>query len=292
MPPFRPNFRLSAAGSLLMAGLAALLLNTTVARAQAVPALRSQPQPASGVYQPLDQRSPVGMTADWSVRTGRVQPGFLQPIRVLLPGEGGLVRFYAGNFPQPIDVPAPANAAIGAGRTYRIRISRMPAWPGIELYPTIEMIDHLNAPHGLSGRFPVPIELTEEEIDAAIDGQLVTKVIYLENPQLATPYELPSPLPVLTLHNDQNLLQEADRVGRPLAIIRLGGRLPDVHGADPRFFGGGGPVVFPEKSNAPPPAVEGQAAESPRAGKPGVYRLGGSKPQQRDTAALRRTDRR
>ena len=300
---FRSQLNRFAGRSVPALALGVALLCPAEVRAQSVPLRRQQPHPPGGVYQPLSQNSPVGMSAEWSVRSGRARPGYLQPIRLHLPG-GGTVRFYPARSPEPVDRPAPADAALAVGMTYRVRLSDMPAWPGIELYPTIEMVDHLHAPQGYAGRFPVPVELTEDEIEAALNGQMVTKVIYVENPQLAAPYELPAPLPVLTIPADQNLLKEADRVGRSLAIVRLGGRLPDVRGGDSRFFGSGGPVVFPKQTQAGPPAVEQPAGQEnpPRentpagrpsgtaaAGQPGVYRLSAGQSPVRESADVRET---
>jgi len=40
-------------------------------------------------------------------------------------------------------------------------------------------------------------------------------------------------------------LEVADRLGRPVAIVRLGGRLPDAMGPDQRFLYGSPPVLIP-----------------------------------------------
>ena len=70
---------------------------------------------------------------------------------------------------------------------YRFRISDLPELPGAELYPTIELIDRLHPPCGRELEFPVPVAFTQEELQAALAGRLVTKVVYIERPQQATP---------------------------------------------------------------------------------------------------------
>lgn len=194
-----------------------------------------------GVYHPLDQRTPPGRAGRWAGIAGRILPGYFQPVRVELP-EPGSVTFFDGSRQRPVDLQAPSQVRLAVGAVYRLRISGMQSLPGIELYPTIELFDHLHPPPGKVDDYPVPIQLTAEEIQRALDGQLVTKVVYVEEPRLAPPIDTPSPLPVTTVSNRKNLIAEADRVGRPMAIIRLGGRLPDVNALDSAFFGSGAPV--------------------------------------------------
>ena len=61
-----------------------------------------------------------------------------------------------------------------------------------------------------------------EEIEAAVEGRMVTKVVYLEQPQLALPFELTPDTAVRTVNARLNLIEEADKAGRPLALIRNG----------------------------------------------------------------------
>jgi len=135
----------------------------------------------------------------------------------------------------------PADARLGVGFTYRIRISNMPEFPKRSLYPSIELLDRLHPPRSKADRFPIPIAFTEDEIELALSGRLVTKVVYLEQPQLAVPLE--EPLPTATIEPAVNLLKEADRRGRPMAIVRIGGRQPGGE-AVWDFVGRGGPLQF------------------------------------------------
>ena len=58
---------------------------------------------------------------------------------------------------------------------------------GLEVFPTIEIIDRLYAPPDQQCRFAIPIEITEEDLKLALDGKFVTRVIYLEDPRQALP---------------------------------------------------------------------------------------------------------
>src|SRR5262249_4233587 len=125
---------------------------------------------------------------------------------------------------------------------------------GVELYPSVEVLDRLHPPPGKLHDFPVLLELTRDDIDLALDGGLVTKVIYLEQPSLAKPAEQTRPIDVQVVPPSTNLLTEADNVGRPMLLIRIGGRLPDANNPDPTFFGTGAPVMpSPLKARKDPP---------------------------------------
>ncbi len=193
-------------------------------------------------FQPLNQHLPPGTAASWARTAGRATPMYFQPIRFELPGLGTVTMFdQARN--RPVSLPAPAQVGFAVGHVYRLRISHMPEFPGIELYPSIEVLDRLHPPDGLRDRFPVPVDFTRDEIELALDGRLVTRVVYLEQPQFAVPRALDKPMSVLTFPERENLFAEADRRGRPLVIIRIGGRLPSVHGPDPGFFGSRAPFL-------------------------------------------------
>ncbi|MEZ5944211.1 MAG: hypothetical protein R3C18_22710 [Planctomycetaceae bacterium] len=197
-----------------------------------------------GRYFPLDHRQPAGVAARWS---SLVQPGEFgrpQPIQVALEG-GGHVSFYQGNPHNPVAMAAPATATMSVGHVYRIRISDMPQYPGVELFPSIEVVDRLHPPAGSQQQFPVPIEITTEEIEAALHDGMVTKVIYLEQPDFAMPLQSNGSTPIENLPVADNLMAAADHRGRPLAILKLGGRIPDPNSPNDEFYSRS-PISFVE----------------------------------------------
>lgn len=217
--------------------------------------LPAEPVSAQGpaerrVYHPLDHHRPPGEAARWSAIANREVGTPLQWARISLPSDG-IVAVYHRGAGEPIELPSPAQLHLGVGHTYRLKLSGMPEFPGVELYPTVEVLDRLHPPPGREAQFPVPIEFTFEEIEFALQNRLVAKVIYLEQPELASPTDDRRPIPPLNLAPHQNLLAEADRRGRPLALVRLGGRLPDSHRPEPNFFGLGGPVRLPTTDPRP-----------------------------------------
>ncbi len=195
---------------------------------------------AQPFYQPLNQNMPTGVAAYWAGALGKATPPYFQPVRVNLPTEGQ-VTVYHGPARTPYEIDARRPFAFLVGHTYRFRIAGMPEYPGLELYPSVEILDRLHPPPGQELKFPIPLELTEREIATALEGRLVTKVVFLEQPQLAPPAEHEGSMPTTEFLSSVNILAEADRAGRPMAILRLGSRVPGAGENDPGFYGGGSP---------------------------------------------------
>ncbi len=215
---------------------------------------------AQPFYQPLNQNLPPGVAAYWSGALGKATPPYFQPVRVDLPTEGQ-VTVYHGPARTPYEVAAGRPFAFLVGHTYRFRIAGMPEYPGVELYPSVEILDRLHPPPGQELKFPIPLQFTEREIAAALEGRLVTKVVFLEQPQLAPPIESQNPIPTTEFLSSVNILAEADRAGRPVAILRLGSRVPWGGETEPRFYGGGAPVYIPEAPSNPPNEATPQSKE-------------------------------
>ncbi|HEY0985315.1 MULTISPECIES: hypothetical protein [unclassified Schlesneria] len=202
----------------------------------------AQQYPAVGGRQfPLNQMTPPGTYAQWAMNVGRGTPEYFQPVRVSLP-TSGTVTFYEGAQHRSYDAIAPAQVSLVVGHVYRLRIHDMPEFPGIDFYPSIELVDRLHPPNCNVEDFPIEFELTLEELEWAANGRLVTKVVYLEQPDRVPPSVLDAQPRITTIEPSRNALAEADLLGRPMAIVRLGGRTPDPNQPDPTFFGPGGPI--------------------------------------------------
>ncbi len=91
-------------------------------------------------------------------------------------------------------------------------------------------------------RFPIPIELTREELLSAAEGRFITRVIYLEDPTLAMPLDEEDEQRWVEARPGEDPLVVADHLGRPMAILRMGGRVPDVDESAPAFLYGAPPV--------------------------------------------------
>jgi uncharacterized repeat protein (TIGR01451 family) len=154
-------------------------------------------------------------------------PGFgpspLLHVRFVGPA-GVRVTAYSGALPREFD--APVTIGLRPGYIYRFAIGRLPEQPDVTLYPTIEVRGTLQLPpKQRAADYPAPIVLTGDDIRQALSGVLVTKVIYLENPDRALPEATNRDQALETeLRPGQDPLAEARCHGRPMAIVRLGGR--------------------------------------------------------------------
>ena len=173
----------------------------------------------------------------------RTEPisGYFQPVQIRVPRRARVSLAMDGAFVQPQK--SPVTAAMQVGQVYRFQVSNIPLNEGFEVYPTVEVINRLYPPPGEESRFPIPIELTFEDLELALAGKLVTRVIYLEPPDTA----LPRPTDLkqqryFDVGARNNPWQIADELGRPMAILRLGGIVPDRDGPTDEFLFGSPPI--------------------------------------------------
>ncbi|QDT64059.1 hypothetical protein V22_12890 [Calycomorphotria hydatis] len=202
-----------------------------------------------GMYHPFRQDMPLGFNADAATIVRPPCIDDFQVVQIQLP-QGGKVEVFDRGPAQPTPINANGLIGLSVGFVYRLRISELPGYPAVELFPTVEVLDRTVPPEGYAAEFPAPIRITIEEIDAVLNEQLVTKVIHVEQPQFAATHQLEGHVEVVTVPPKVNLLAEADVRGRPLLIVRLGGRIPDPAFPDPAFFGQGGPV-WPIENSSP-----------------------------------------
>ncbi len=140
----------------------------------------------------------------------------------------------------------PQYYALQMGKQYRFRITDIPYKPGVELFPTVEIVDRTHPPIGEELRHAVVIEMTADDLYAAISGKFVTRVIYIEDPNTAFPIAskdqkgqgyfdvAPNADPVLI----------AKTLGRPIAILRIGGRAPADDDFDMDFLNRCPPLLY------------------------------------------------
>ena len=219
--------------------LVGMLLSVAVVCGLMPGSVSAQSPSNAATYPLMDHRVPPGAWGEWVRTAGRVNGFEFQPVRVDLPSTG-TVSWLLGSRDE---VKVAAQVKLAVGQSYRVLLSDLPEFPGIELYPSIEILDRLHPPAGHADSFPLPLNFSIEELDAAVQGRMVTKVVYLEQPQYAAPYELTGDTSVRTVNARANLIAEADKAGRPLALIRLGGRLPAANETQGSFFGSGAPIL-------------------------------------------------
>lgn len=211
------------------------------------------PASAQGVHYQHQSTNVPGAIGQWQLQRGGPLAGYFQPVEVRTP-EGALVSLADGGaFDDPR--PAPRRAGLMVAPVYRLRVTQIPFREGEEVFPTIEIIDRTYPPPGLTDQYPIPIELTLVDLNLALDGKFVTRVIYVEDPA----YALPVPQgrntqPWFEAPLGTNPLQVADEFGRPVAILRMGGRVPDQGELDEQFLFGSPPFeeIAPPSETAEP----------------------------------------
>jgi hypothetical protein len=186
---------------------------------------------------------PPGAIGSGQLQRGGPLFGYYQPVEIKAP-DGALVSLAVdGEFDQAGE--ASRRAGLLIGEVYRLKVMNLPLRPDAEVFPTIELIDRLYPPLGQQRAVAIPVELTREDLELALEGKFVTRVIYLEDPRGALPVQDdPQQRNWFEAGPGRDPLVLADMLGRPVAILRIGGRWPDVaEGPDASFLFGCPPFV-------------------------------------------------
>jgi hypothetical protein len=208
---------------------------------------------------------PPGAIGSTQLQRGGPLPGFFQPVEIKAPN-GTAISLAVGNHFEP-PLAAPQRLGLLIGQVYRIRVTQIPLAEGVEVFPTIEVIDRLYAPRGQEQRFAIPIEIAHEDLMLAAQGKFVTRIIYVEDPTRALPVAKPENREnCIDAQPGRDPLAMADELGRPVAILRLGGRLPVANGrTDASFFFGSPPLLrFAARVKRAMPTPASAAKRQPR----------------------------
>lgn len=213
--PWQVANRLSICGRWVLLGVACQLGSTAAAQTRSLP----------NVHYFLDANQAPGAVAGAQVARGARGVGTFQAVSLSGPPDLKIALARDGQFLPAISAPVTTGMLVAG--VYRFRVTNIPFRPGEELYPTLEVIDRIYPPAGREHRFPVPVILTEEDLRLALDGALVTRVIYLEDSEIAEPVSMtPETQLVHNVSASDNALQFADQLGKPVAILRIGSRVP------------------------------------------------------------------
>jgi hypothetical protein len=194
----------------------------------------------------------VNPLARWAGMPGEPVVGYYQPVKITVP-DGARIAFAVNNrFVEREESPYLVGLLLGAN--YRLRVTDIKFHPGKELFPSVTVLQRTYPPKNSELDYPIQIDLTHEDLELALSGRFVTRVIYLENPQTALPIRggigqqitteaKPNEDPMLIAHN----------LGKPVAVIQLGGRVPTNRSfADAFFFHGSPPWMYLNKIKKEP----------------------------------------
>jgi uncharacterized repeat protein (TIGR01451 family) len=158
---------------------------------------------------------------------------------------------------RPRSFDAPVAIGMRPGYIHRVQLSHLPQQPAISIYPSLEVRNTLSVSPKLSASaYPAPVVLTEADIASIVAGNLITKVVYLEDPDRALPVPSQPGRPVveLPLPPDRDLEAEARDRGRPMLVVRMGGRIlvSEEELAHQTVFG---TLLLPGERSLMPPAA-------------------------------------
>ncbi len=218
------------AGKILRAVLVSFVCSTTVL---------AQDRPVHWLHKGA---MPPGAIGRQRLMRGGPLSGFCQPVEIRAP-KGTRIAPAAGSSFSEGHV-SRLLVGLPIGPVYRFKVTEIPEHPGLELFPTVELVDRTYPPLGQQLRFPVPVELKLDELLLAAEGRFITRVIYLEDPLLAPAIAREGEeQPWIEARPGEDPLVVADHLGRPMAILRLGGRVPDNHQLNAAFLYGAPPAV-------------------------------------------------
>src|SRR5207244_4162061 len=106
---------------------------------------------------------------------------------------------------------------------YRLKLSDIPGMPGVDLYPTLEVVPANARTETFLAHSAVPVSFTNEDFEQVQAGNYLVKVIYLPYPQFqdlaaAGPDEIISS----RLQPGADPIAEAHQRGNILLVIRMG----------------------------------------------------------------------
>lgn len=179
--------------------------------------------PPGGLAQAQQLLPPNANSAASGIRfpVQRTQVRFLRPsgMRVswFTQGPDGKPAFST----TPLETPARYNFAQAA--IYRLRLSNIEGRPGLEVYPTMEVVPSNPKTEAFLSHSSVPVEFTTEDFKQIADGNYVVKVIYLPDPQYQDVAGTGTDEILSTrLEPGADPIQEALRRGSILLVIRMG----------------------------------------------------------------------
>ena len=125
---------------------------------------------------------------------------------------------FAGN-----QLEAPGRYNFIQGAIYRLKISDIAGRPGVDLYPTLEVVPSNLKTEAFVAHSAVPVYFTEEDLDQIAGGNYLVKVIYLPFPQYADVATTgPDEIVSTRLEPGADPIAEACKRGSILVVVRVG----------------------------------------------------------------------
>lgn len=120
-------------------------------------------------------------------------------------------------------------AGLKVGTTSVVQFIQPQGRQGKNIYASIDIYGHLHRPSDIDPlKYPIRVTLSDRDIETILDqGRMITRVIYLEDPKVAIPYQAENDrLPTTELGPGEDPFRVARALGRIMAVVRLGTRVP------------------------------------------------------------------
>ncbi len=204
---------------------------------------------------------PAGQIGQQRMLVRPEMAGYMQPIQFMLP-KGSEIAVWDGKAYQKLNAKKP-QVRMMVGAVYRLKITGIPQFEGRELFPSIEIINRLYPPAGEADRFPVMVQIQDDEMKKALNGKYVKRVTYLEDPETAIPFQqVKGDQSYFQIAPGQDVLKVAAGLGRPMTIVRMGSRIP-LATQDAKFGLGRAPFqIMGQQQRQQPVKISGQFQNS------------------------------
>ncbi len=200
--------------------LGALAVGQGLATAQPMPVPSQGPPAGVAAFGAMPRADVLQPRAELPV------PAPLVAARFLVPKDVRVTAFPGSAISRMYD--APVVMGLRPGYAYRFELSNLPYHPGKSLYPEVELRGTLIPRPGVKYMdHPIPLTFSNADIERVLKGAVVTKVIYLEDPEKALPAEVGPNNPVeMPDGTDDAAIKAALANGRLMAIVRVGNLKP------------------------------------------------------------------
>ncbi len=157
------------------------------------------------------------------------------PTQIMFMGQDGMaVGWAVGDVIARNQRYMPGRADFPQSAVYQLVFSNIPGegWEGKSLYPTLEVRSaHPNTMSYLAHN-TVPVEITNEDLEHVRSNNMVTKVIYLPDPQYqARAIAGVETLVSTTLDPGIDPIQQAEKMGTVMVVLRVGNKEIDFEEA-------------------------------------------------------------
>ena len=119
----------------------------------------------------------------------------------------------------------PARYDFQQSAVYQLKVSDIANWEGVNLYPTLEVRDAHPSTLAYLQHNAVPLEITDEDLENVNSSNMVTKVIYLPDPEFqARAIRGVETLVSTRLDPGIDPVEQAEQMGTVMLILRFGNK--------------------------------------------------------------------